>query len=328
MDGIERLSVTYLAQWDERANIRKRDRYAPEPGFSPDGIINPVALPYLGHPLAAPLDEAGRGYLKLQMCYELLEEIARGEAEVVGHVCTELAMQEGELLLPEAARQALLCVAIDEGYHALASRELVGRLEELSGIAGDRPVREPGSIHPVRCGLAAAQEACDPALRPALKLVAVALMEHTVTDEIVAFMRGNDAESPFYLFNKEHLQDEARHRAFFRRVLADFWSGLDEAERRELAGCLPRFIHPFLLAVTRDDTATLERQLVVAGLEPEAAREVASDRAARSFDPAKGRYWYNMKTCMKDCGLLAEQELREGLHEVGLLDREELPAAA
>lgn len=318
----DEVGARFLAKWEHCSNIRTASRFRPEVDFRVSEILSDAMVPFINHPILSTADEEVRDALKLQSCYAVLEDLARGEAEVVGVVCTELALHQAGSLLPRPARQALLAIAVDESYHALAAREIIEDLEKITGIESqvqDRPLAE---ANPVRGLITRCLALCRPNQAPALKIACLTLIENAVTDELLELMRGSDANSPFYLFNREHLRDEARHRAYFRSLLTQVWAGLSQRDRDAIGAALMVFIAGYLEQVTRADVSANRRQLLAMGFNDSQAREVLKMPESQRLPVAQNPLWPNLLACLGHCGLLADPSFRCSLSQEGWLQGE------
>ncbi len=313
MSETEDFCRRYMAQWDKRSLVRAKTRFELSPGFDRAEIVNARLVAGAGHPKVTGLGPEACLYLKMQHCYDYLDAVASGEAELIAKVAIDFGFGEGDGLLPKAARQALLTLATDETYHAYSARELIEVLEQATGVE-----RQPPSVQNVMTSAAEVTFAHAPdEILPFARLMVVGLMENAITDELVELIKGRDHDSPFYDFNRIHLQDEACHRAFFRVALRCAWQWLNRQERELVSELLPVFLGAYILTGSRGDDPVLRARLAAVGM-PEAdieavIRDVASVVVTKDTHP----FWINVRKCLDVTGMLDDDDLAAGLVAAG-----------
>ncbi|GAB5468326.1 MAG: hypothetical protein Kilf2KO_13560 [Rhodospirillales bacterium] len=325
MNDLETYSRRYLDRWYARASVRQETHYRAEPGFDLEAMVNPRYVEFLDCPEVVALGRDARHNLMMQFCYGFLEEVARGESEVVNRICIELSGQEGRHLLPHLGQQALMTVAIDETFHAFLARDAILSLESLTGIAMCRPLG-PGLLATIFDEVLGA---CPEDLRPFVKLLAVSLIENGVTDELVELTRAGERASPFYEFNREHLIDEARHRTFFRVALVEAFRRLGPAERACVAEILPRYLDSYFDQLLRGDADQARQRLLGIGLSDVAVQALLDRDRSAPGERRQHPTWANMRRCLAATGLLDDAAISQKLLETGWLAEDRpLDAAA
>lgn len=310
MTHLDERAQRYLELWDGHANVRSRARFRVQRDFRPASVLAPAALPQLDDPRVIALGQAARERVQLQRCYDILQEIAYGEARVVGAAAVRLSGPEGEGLLPAAARQALMSVAVDENYHAFAARDAIAQMEAITGVAG----RTDRTYSSLEAAMAEALASVSVLARPLLTLLTIGLVENIVTDDLVELIRATDDESPFYQFNREHLRDEGRHSALFRLLLAEIWPRQSAGVRRVVAAGLARFLDDHFRTLQTLPRQRLRSILVAAGLDPEAADDLCRGPGPAPLDHP---FWRNMRACLEATGLADDPLLHDGLAAAG-----------
>ncbi len=303
----------YMVQWDKRSLVRAKERFELAPDFDKAEMVNPRLVLGATHPKVVALGPDAQRYLMMQHCYEYLEAVACGEAELISKVAIDIGCGEGDGLLSKAARQALMTVATDEIYHAYSARELIEALEAASGI----PVQPPTVDSIMVTSAEATFERTSAELLPFVKLMVVGLMENAITDDLVEVIKSGNQSSPFYDFNRIHIMDEACHRAFFRVVLASAWASLGHRQRREIYDLLPFFLKSYLAGLSLEGNVGLRERLCAAGLDKADAETVISDSAAVLAKGGPHPFWYNIRKCLAVTGMLDDPALCARLVEGG-----------
>ncbi|APD39562.1 diiron oxygenase [Burkholderia pseudomallei] len=149
-----------------------------------------------------------------------------------------------------------LRVQCDEAYHALLAQELMTRVRAATGA--DKPRRTPGFLRHVE-RLAATLPGVDaPLLRFCAAVVAETLITHTLRDD----WRDEGLQPDVRTFLRRHYLDEARHSAYFSRLLTLLWPQWPAGVRDALRPLWSGLIDAFLFA----DARIAAEALAAAGL--------------------------------------------------------------
>lgn len=241
----------HAVAWEERATVRNRPRRLLED----DGLrFYPVdRQPLLLQPA---IQRAGcEQQVELQSLYKYIHDIVVFETEIVNHTAREIAKGLFPFDFPAAARLDAMSVVVDEDYHAYVAMDYLDQVVCHTGVA---PIEMPGRIElssaipDVCAGLA-------PAHRSGMELMAVAISENTVTADVAAFARDNAVKRSIKGLMGDHLADEGRHSGFWTRLVALYWSGIDEGSRRAIGNRLLAFLSRYL---TNELQLAFDRSLV------------------------------------------------------------------
>jgi len=314
METLTRFARDYLDNWERKANVRAKPRYLPETAENPVDLFPRLWLPLLDHPEIRALGPEAQDFLILQTCYTLFNDIAVLETDEVGTLCADLAHRERRIEIPMAVRQVALTVATDEAYHAFAAREYVDRIAGLTGIA-------PLSLQGVG-GLGAAMKA-GRATVPAdhvddLNVIMLCLAENMLTAEVMLLHHEAIANSSFARVQGEHLMDEARHNAFFQRLLRYYWGGLAPDSREAVAQGLAGY---YVRLIGSDDLVAIRHRATFAaiGLTDEDKVAAILGTPKRYARPGDAPVWQNQRRILDQAGLTAHPAVRHSLETVGII---------
>jgi hypothetical protein len=308
MDAFDRFATAYLAQWEQRATVRGKKRYALS-GSPTDDDLFPAALqPLCQHPAVGP---EARRFILAQTLYWMQEEIALLEVDVVSRLASDVANRPHRVALPASVRQVALTVAVDEVYHAFAAREFAEQVEHATGI---RPMDPPR-----KCGLdralAAALAVTPRAMHDDVGLAVLCIAENSITSEIFGMVEGSEPGTAFHIVSEEHLVDERRHSAYFQHLLRHYWEGLGSEARDMLGRAVPAFLDEYLKPPGGEGGAGA--MLRAAGLTGEQADAALGGLLARPFALADHPLVRNIVRVLERSGLLAHEPIREALTQRG-----------
>lgn len=314
METLTRFARGYLENWERKANVRAKSRYLPDAAENPVDLFPRLWLPLLEHPEIRRLGHAAEDFLILQTCYTLFNDIAVLETDEVGQLCADLAHRDRRVEIPMAVRQVALTVATDEAYHAFAAREYIDRIADLTGV-------RPLSLQGVG-GLGAAMKAGRAAV-PAdhlddLNVIMLCLAENMLTAEVMLLHHDAIAQSSFARVQGEHLMDEARHNAFFQRLLRYYWQSLAPAAQDAVALGLASY---YARLIGSDDLVAVRHRLTFAaiGLTDEDKITAILATPRRHARPADAPVWQNQCRILDQAGLTAHPAVRRSLETVGIL---------
>lgn len=314
METLTRFARDYLDNWDSKANVRAKPRHLPETAENPVDLFPRLWLPLLEHPEIRALGAEAQGFLILQTCYTLFNDIAVLETDEVGTLCADLAHRERRVEIPMAVRQVALTVATDEAYHAFAAREYVDRIAGLTGI-------QPLSLKGVG-GLGAAMKAGRTTVPQDhvddLDVVMLCLAENMLTAEVMLLHHEAIAHSSFARVQGEHLMDEARHNAFFQRLLRYYWQALTPAARDAVAEGLTGY---YVRLIGSDDLVAIRHRAAFAaiGLTDEEKITSILGTPKRYDRPGDAPVWQNQRRILDQAGLTAHPAMRRSLETVGII---------
>lgn len=313
MDDLETFSKTYLEQWEARSTVRNMGRFAPKPEDAETALMPTDFIPVVTKPAVVALGPAAARYLSAQSCYRMMEEIALLETDTVGAACNHLANGRHSVQIPTVTRQCALTISTDEAYHAFAAREFVELMSGINGIGPD--------ISPERSSAYRAMEEAKAELpeeyQGDFRIVALGLAENTITDELVGLTKDTSKDNPYHSVFREHLIDEVRHQAFFRRLLNYLWTSFDPDVRENLTRAIPCFIDGLLLDGLRDIWDAQRKDLRHLGFDEDEIADLMTMPEGTSFEKSDHPMWQNMRRAMQVSGMLEDPVLCRTLEETG-----------
>jgi hypothetical protein len=169
--------------------------------------------------------------------YQYLDMTANYELRVVNRASELLANGRAGFRLPEPVRLDAFKIYVDEGYHALYSRDLIFQVEAVTGI-GHRAIDFDAFITFVR----RAQERVPAELAMVVAILVVVVFETFVTSTLVQIPRQKNVISTVRELVTDHAEDEARHSVFFSELFGYVWGQLRPAHRRLVGPLIPEFV--------------------------------------------------------------------------------------
>lgn len=245
------LSDSYESQfgnWDELSYIRNKPRRATP--FDRNLYFYPEGLAILfGHPKVAKSPEQIRRKLLVLHLYYYLEFTVRLELGPVNEVVKMLCEEDFLPWLPSQMRDDAFKIYVDEGAHALMSRELMMTVQESTKV--ERLRVTPAFLRTLD-DLVASEE---PEYHPLVKLFFVIISETLITGSLVRLPKDQSVQRAVRDLANDHATDEGRHHAYFRKIFEYVWPRLSRDSRRKIGVLLPdmilAFLQPDKFALTR-----------------------------------------------------------------------------
>ncbi|MDY7530203.1 diiron oxygenase [Pseudomonas sp. Bout1] len=226
--------------WERRATIRTRPRRLLENDHK---LIYPLSRQPLV--LSATFVEQcplQRDFVLLQTFYKFINDVVIFETEIVDKTARSIAKNRFSVPFPLACRYDAMTVVVDEDYHALVALDFMQQTVAMTGI----PALElPGQIELSRA-LPAALALAPAHLRDAVELIAVAIAENTVTQDVAAFSKDESVKQSIRGLMADHLFDEGRHAVFWTRLVRIYWQSAHASDRDCIARILPVFLQHYL----------------------------------------------------------------------------------
>lgn len=225
--------------WYKKATVRTLSRIILE-NYNIDSNKNyypKVKQPIVFHPLIARQGRTMCFYILQQSCYQFLEEIAGIEENIVIVVANKILHGEYLSYVSESIRQSLRSICIDEYFHSYVAKDYKEQLIEITNI---KPLifktsSTLDSMRKISTVLKKEQ-------REFFELVALCLVENTISDTLLDCSIDEDCHQSFIDINRYHLEDEARHGVFFRGLFKKIWQETTPEVKREVALLIPGFI--------------------------------------------------------------------------------------
>jgi hypothetical protein len=312
---LDSFSETYLEGWDARATVRSMSRFRPGPESAGVELMPAEFVPALFAPELGSIGAEARDYLLTQKAYAMLEGVARHETDNVTAFATQMANGRYQVDLPRSTRQVLLTVAVDEPYHALAAREFMDDIVRIKGIEPlAQCYREEDRNH---VAYRRAAERVPQDLRRDFTVIALCLFENLITDEAFNLARTAAHENPMKSLHKEHMIDESRHSAFFRRLLSYYWQGLEIEARQAISPAVPCLLDACYGEM--DDWLAFDcAALVAVGFDPETVDRVVP-KSFEGFDKRRVPMWKNTRRALEESGMIEDEVVFTALEAGGWL---------
>lgn len=305
-------SSAHLA-WFASATVRTTNLDAVNIGAAFEWQFPVEMKPLLGHPELQGLPLSARKFIHVQAYHKYLHDVCLTETDVVNRVATAIAYGRSAAVLPADMAAEAFSVLVDEAFHSYAARLFSMHVTRATGI-------EPLPM-PVRNALVNAYE--DVPVGGGEDMVAMSqllcccLSESTFTKEILAASRLEGYDEGFHSLMAAHLADEGRHYSYFRRVLACYWTNIDDHRRDQVAALLPNILTTYF--DDSDDDLFDSAVLIAAGVAADTAaawlNDVACQRPAISDRPRVR----NSIEFLRLAGVLSYPAVQQSLNESGLL---------
>ena len=274
-----------FSRWHHQASIRSRNI---ETFYSEDcggrWLFSPQLVPWSQHPFVV---SKGANVINRLLAYHLLDHLEFTDAlenEVITPVCYMLARGAGGFELPAPMAADARKIAVDEVYHALMVADLESQVA-ATFVLGIRPVFRHPFLQCVDVCLAK----LPPEMHPLLRFMAACVSETLITCTLTGVPNDGEVVTAVRNTLRNHAEDEARHHAYFSKIVEVVWPQLRPKHRVLLGPFLPSLIRSF---VSPNPVAVLS-DLQVAGLSQLEARRVVDEA---TFD---GANQCNSRSCEK-----------------------------
>jgi hypothetical protein len=232
------------AQGTWYSEARVRHAAAPAPIDREAGAwFAPELLPHAHHASVLALGPEVLNELLRRALARYLHATTLLEIRVVNPVAADLADRTDAFFeITEHQRLQALQLYCDEGYHALASFEMLAQI-------GGEPQQTPAFLD--RLGEIAARS--DEALTRFLFTV---VTETAISANMQRLAQSRAVLPSVRSYVADHARDEARHAIYFGALFASFWSQINERDRGYWGALVPELIRAYLapdLSAIRSD---------------------------------------------------------------------------
>ncbi|MGH3992251.1 MAG: diiron oxygenase, partial [Pseudonocardiaceae bacterium] len=255
--------------WYETAGVRSGFRRLFRDETDAGKVFFPARLvPYLAHEALAQATPQQQRELTIRHLYQFLLSTTHVETRIVNRAAERIANGRAGIELAMSVRLDAFKVYCDEGYHALYSLDLAEQIARETGIA--IPPWDYG-------GFVDRLEQTGSRLLPDAPHL-VSLLQCVVFETLITAVLNEIPPDPTVLtvvreLTRDHAQDEGQHHRFFAGFFHELWHQLDPCLREPIAHALPALIRACLTWDVEPATSSL----LLAGVDPAAAREVVHD---------------------------------------------------
>ena len=337
-------SKKYLIHWEANSTVRTGKRSRLNKTHISEIELPFLLKPYLKYPEIQCLTQEQLQPFYLQSLCDLLYGVSQFEVSIVTDQCGKLANRDLGIELSNAIRQVAIAVGTDEMYHSFAARELLADIEELTGVIPS--VLQPQSEEKSSLKSAQIQEESSPVepreapldyfknavplkLKHIAEAVLLCIVENAVVDDLLEMARNFQTANPAAVYNREHIQDEGRHKVFFQRLLKYIWASINEEDRILLGEAIGAYFKKYYsLGPVEQSVAMICKQLQKLPLSESALKAIASDSvASESEKPLYEKdYIKNPMQLMSFAGVTEHEPTYQLFLSLGLLS-ESLVAA-
>lgn len=227
-----------LKNWYEVAGVRSDPRRVLSDERREGAFYWPPHLaPLFSHGAVVARGPQSGEEILVRHLYQYLDFTANYELRVINQASELLANGRSGLYLPAPVRQDAYKIYVDEGYHALYSRDLIFQVAAASGIE-----HQPYDFDGFMEFMPRAQQQVPPELRLVVIFVIVVVFETLVTATLTQIPKQRNVISTVRELVTDHAQDEARHSVFYSELFGYLWGQLSPKQRRIIGPLLPEFI--------------------------------------------------------------------------------------
>jgi hypothetical protein len=230
-----------FGSWDVRASVRRRPRRLLGRQDGTTLYFPPELMPAAGHPLVTQRGQAAALRMLVQRLYQYLHFTTELEELAVMPVAAKISRGRAGIELPVAMRVDAFKIVTDEAWHAQFSYDLMQQVMDETGVACRLPELPQfvERLDAVRCRL-------DPEVRGTEALLFAIVSETLISSILADIPRDGRLPGAVRELVGDHAEDEGRHHAYFRSLLAYFWHSLGDRQRRVLGPWIPAVILAFL----------------------------------------------------------------------------------
>lgn len=233
--------------WHRIAAIRSRPRRI----FcdnDDDGYCYPIARqPICLHNLVVSKGEEMIDRILLQTAYKFMYDIAYVEVELINATALKVYNGSIDLNLPKNVKNDMLSIIVDEAFHAYVAIDFI---EQVKNVRKEDIFSIPKSVE-----LKIAMDKFIPKLPKNMQgffeVVCICLGENTLTKELFEMTKYKSLNPFFHEVMADHMIDEGRHSAFFKKILSFIWFNADDDIKTEVGKILPCFILEYLSSTLR-----------------------------------------------------------------------------
>ncbi|MGB5885613.1 MAG: diiron oxygenase [Acinetobacter venetianus] len=235
------LYQTHIDSWEQKATIRTRPRRIIEDDEL--SYYPKERQPLCFDPIIEKLGQSIQDEILLQSLYKYIKDIIIFETEIVNKTASKIAKGHFPYDFPFEVKHDAMSVVIDEDYHAFVAMDFQNQLELQTGI---KPFKEFNEIELSRA-IPRAIDLLDNTFHKAgMELIAVAISENTVTNDVAAFSRDPNIKRSVKGIMSDHLTDEGRHAKFWSEICKIYWANISEDSRQAIGSVIPTFLEEYL----------------------------------------------------------------------------------
>lgn len=338
LSELDSYSKKFLQDWESKSSVRSQKRSRFNAANLPDLELSFILKPYLHYPEIAQLKRDQLTPFYLQAACDLLYGVAHFEVAFVTEQCGKLASTPFPIELTDAVKQVAIAIGTDEMYHALVAREMLSDIKEQTGYiptaekklhenqppAGKEKSKSDGAdaqIQALAPPLEFFKKEAPDHLKPVSEATLLCIAENSLVDDFIELARDLGTKNPFSIYNREHLNDESRHKVFFQKLMQYMWSNITEKDRVDLGLVLANYYEKYYLS--NYDTLEGWYYSQIKGLEIEdsikkrIAGEIAEEESKKKL--FEKEFISNPVRLMKFAGILDHEPTYNSFVEKGLV---------
>lgn len=223
-------------------------------------------------------------------------------------------------------------------YHALVAREMLSDIKEQTGYTprAEKEFHEvaapTGQEKPQSDGADAQIQALAPPieffrtsapdhLKPVSEATLPCIAENSLVDDFIELAKDLGTKNLFSIYNREHLNDESRHKIFFQKLMQYMWSNIAEQDRVDLGLILAHYYEKYYLSNYDKLETYYYSQIKDLEIEDSVKKRIASDIAEIESKKKlfEKEFISNPVRLMKFAGILDHEPTYNSFVEKGLL---------
>lgn len=239
--NFKNLTNLYQNYWESRSTVRTRPRkvidFAIQGDFFPED-----KQPLLLVDKIKGKGEEIKNIILLQTFYKYLDDIVNLEIGIINPVCNKIIYKNLPVKYSDFIKLNLQTIMIDELYHVYIAKDMILQLEHKFPQLEKIDFSLSDSMYAV----STIREELDGGYHDIFEIIAVCIFETTLVRDLVEFFNSKEVHPSIKYYVNDHMNDEARHYAFFFDLLEYTWQELEVNYRREIGVRLAKFVKLYL----------------------------------------------------------------------------------
>jgi hypothetical protein len=257
LSEFDSFSKKYLIDWEQKSTVRTGKRSRLDKAYLSEVEVSISLKRFIKYPEIQALTKEQLHPFHLQSLCDLLYGVTQLEVNFVTEQCGKLANKDLGVELTNSVKQVAIAIGTDEMYHAFAARELLADIEEYTGVIPSALQKivdvtpskiDQSSDKDQEPSLSASEffkEMVTPKLERIAETTLLCILENSVVDDLFDMAKDIGDVNPVAIYNREHLQDEGRHRVFFQRLLKYIWSSILDEDRIVLGQAIAAYFKKY-----------------------------------------------------------------------------------
>ena len=301
--------------WHKIASIRTRPRRIFQ--ITENGYYYPITRqPICLHKKVSDRGDDTIKWILLQAAYKFMYDIAYVEVELINKTALKIYNGSIDINLPKNVKNDMLSIVIDEAFHAYVAIDFI---DQVKTKTNEELVYSKGTVE-----LELAMNKFIPKLpheiQGIFEAICICIGENTLTKELFDMTKSDDLNPFFHTVMADHMFDEGRHAALFRKVLTFVWNDSSEEIKLHIGALLPDFLLEYLSDNIRKEWD--EKILLHLNFSENEVKNIINDvypKVNNSMLTRINPVARNFIDVLTTCGVLKHQPTKNAFVESGLI---------